>query len=108
MVNVTEHATQGKSGGFFWEDAGRIVEVRREGAAEVCEASGPGLRIITVTDKVRGLKVSARVDSHGTTFRWYRVKDDGNGGRLISTACTPEHEHLIVRVLQSLNAAGRV
>jgi len=37
-MNV-EGAT-GKSG-FFWEDAGRIAEVRREGAAEVCEASGP-------------------------------------------------------------------
>ena len=107
MVNVTEHALQGKSTGFFWENAGRIAEVRREGTAEVCEASGPGLRVITVTDRRRGLKVSARVDSHGTTFRWYRVKDDGNG-RLISTARTPEHEHLIVRVLQSLNAAGRV
>ena len=104
-MNV-EGAT-GKSG-FFWEDAGRIAEVRREGAAEVCEASGPGLRIITVTDKVRGLKVSARVGVHGTTtFRWYRVKDNQNGGRLISTSRTADHEHLFRRVLEALVPLGR-
>ena len=107
MVNVTEHATQDKSGGFFWENAGRVAVVRREGAAEVCEASGAGLRIITVTDKVRGLKVSARVDDGTTTFRWYRVKDDGNGGRLISTSRTADHEHLFRRVLEALLPLGR-
>lgn len=107
MVNVTEHATQGKSGGFFWENAGRVAVVRREGAAEVCEASGAGRRWITVTDKSKGLKVSAAVDAGGVTWKYFHVKDDGNGGRLISTSRSADHEHLFVRVLQSLSAAGR-
>ena len=106
-MNVTERATQGKSGGFFWENAGRVAEVTRENSTEVCEASGPGLHVITVTDTARGLKVSARVDRIGTSFRYYRVKDNGNGGLLISTARTREHEHLFIRVLNCLSAMGR-
>ena len=108
MVNVTEHATQGKSGGFFWENAGRVAVVRREGAAEVCEASGAGRRWITVTDPARGLKVSAAVDATGVYWRFFRQKDDGRGGRLIATSRTPDHEHLFRRVLSALSAMGRV
>ena len=108
MVNVTEHATQGKSGGFFWENAGRVAVVRREGAAEVCEASGAGRRWITVTDRAHGLKVSAAVDAAGVYWRFFRVKDTGNGGLLISTSRSADHEHLFCRVLSALSAQGRV
>lgn len=107
MVNVAQGSYTDKSG-FRWENAGRVAEVRREGSLEVCEASGAGRRWITVTDKARGLKVSTAVDAAGLSFRWYRVKDDGNGGRLISTARTPDHEHLFVRLLDCLAAVGRV
>lgn len=95
------------SGGFFWENAGRVAEVTRENSTEVCEASGPGLRIVSVTDHKRGLKVSARVDRYGTTFQWYRVKDNGNGGLLISTSRTRDHEPLFLRLLQALVPMGR-
>ncbi len=107
MVNVAQGTYTDKSG-FRWESAGRVAEVRREGAAEVCEASGPGLRVITVTDKARGLKVSAAVDATGVYWRFFRQKDDGRGGRLIATSRTPDHEHLFRRVLSALSAMGRV
>lgn len=107
MVNVAQGTYTDKSG-FRWENAGRVAEVRREGASEVCEASGAGRRWITVTDHAKGLKVSAAVDAAGVSWKYFRVKDNGNGGLLVSTSRTKDHEHLFCRVLQSLSAIGRV
>ena len=76
--------------------------------AEVCEASGAGRRWITVTDKSKGLKVSAAVDAAGVYWRFFRVKDNGNGGLLVSTSRSADHEHLFCRVLSALSAQGRV